>query len=120
MSQLHQADPTLDQIVDECSPGISPTPISEIVISSLRDWASTVALWNLALDPTGGPAQLPNHGCMGCQGLATIDPQTGTAALNQNYYELGQASEFIAPRRAADLQRTLRHATGIRDPGSTS
>ena len=96
MSQLHQADPTLDQIVDECSPGISPTPISEIVISSLRDWASMVALWNLALDPTGGPAQLPNHGCPGCQGLATIDPQTGTAVLNLNYYELGQASEFIA------------------------
>jgi glucosylceramidase len=97
MSQLHQADPMLAQIVDECSPGISPTPISEVVISSLRNWASTIALWNLALDPTGGPAQLPNHGCPGCQGLATIDPQTGTAVLNLNYYELGQASEFIAP-----------------------
>lgn len=95
MSQLHQADPTLEQIVDECSPGISPTPISEIVISSLRNWASTVALWNLALDLTGGPAELPNHGCKGCQGLATINPQTGTAALNKNYYELGQASAFI-------------------------
>jgi glucosylceramidase len=97
MSQLHRADPTLEQIVDECSPGISPTPISEIVISSLRNWASTIALWNLALDRTGGPAQLPNSGCRGCQGLATIDPQAGTAVLNQNYYELGQASAFIAP-----------------------
>ncbi|MGO9819468.1 MAG: glycoside hydrolase family 30 protein, partial [Solirubrobacteraceae bacterium] len=97
MSQLHQADPRLDEIVDECSPGISPTPISEIVISSLRNWASTVALWNLALNLTGGPAQPPNHGCPGCQGLATINPRTRTATLNQNYYELGQASAFIAP-----------------------
>jgi glucosylceramidase len=97
MSRLHQADPALDEIVDECSPGISPTPISEIVISSLRSWASTVALWNLALNLTGGPAELPNHGCPGCEGLATINPQTKTATLNQNYYELGQASAFIAP-----------------------
>jgi glucosylceramidase len=66
MSQFRRADPRLDQIVDECSPGlITPTPTAEIVISSLRDWASTVALWNLALDPDGGPVEAPNHGCPG-------------------------------------------------------
>lgn len=97
MSQFHQEDPRLDEIVDECSPGISPTPIAEVVISSLRDWASSVALWNLALDPTGGPAELPNHGCMGCSGLATIDPTSGALSLNQAYYQLGQASAFIQP-----------------------
>jgi glucosylceramidase len=97
MSTLHQIDPRLDQIVDECSPGISPTPLSEIVISSLRNWASTVSLWNLALDPTGGPAQKPNHGCEGCMGVATIDPRTGQATLNLSYYQLGQASAFVAP-----------------------
>src|SRR6201999_228964 len=87
----------LNEIVDECSPGISSTPIGEVVISSLREWASSVALWNLALDPTGGPAELPNHGCMGCSGLATIDPTSGTVSLNQAYYQLGQASGFIQP-----------------------
>lgn len=97
MSAFHAAEPNLDEIIDECSPGISPTPISEVVISSLRNWASTVSLWNLALDPTGGPAQLPNHGCKGCQGLATINPETGAVALNPSFYQLGQASEFIAP-----------------------
>jgi glucosylceramidase len=123
MSQLHQADPTLDEIVDECSPGISPTPISEIVISSLRSWASTVALWNLALNPTGGPAELPNHGCPGCQGLATIDPQTGTATLNLNYYELGQASAFIAPgaQRISSgnfvSYRYRKHGVDVASPG---
>ncbi|MGP0047557.1 MAG: glycoside hydrolase family 30 protein [Solirubrobacteraceae bacterium] len=97
MGAFEDADPRLDQIVDECSPGISSTPMSEVVIASLRNWASTVALWNLALDPSGGPAQPPNHGCEGCQGLATIDPQTGAVWLNQSYYALGQASTFVAP-----------------------
>ncbi len=96
MARFHQLAPRLDQIVDECSPGISPTPISEVVISSLRNWAGTVALWNLALNPTGGPAQRPNHGCPGCSGLATINPSTHAASLTLSYYELGQASAFIA------------------------
>ncbi|HET8977707.1 MAG TPA: glycoside hydrolase family 30 beta sandwich domain-containing protein [Solirubrobacteraceae bacterium] len=97
MSRFHRLDPRLEQIVDECAPGISPTPITEIVISSLRSWASTVMLWNLALDPTGGPAELPNHGCMGCRGMATIDPATGRFSLHLSYYELGQASAFVKP-----------------------
>lgn len=91
------ADGALDSIVDECSPGLTPTPISEVVISSLRNWASTVALWNLALDPSGGPAQLPNHGCKGCSGLVTIDPRTGIVTPRLAYYQLGQASAFVAP-----------------------
>jgi glucosylceramidase len=98
MNEFRQADPALEEIVDECSPGgISPTPTSEIVISSLRDWASTVALWNLALDPHGGPVQAPNHGCPGCVGLATIDEKTGSVSLTRSYYQLGQASAFLAP-----------------------
>ncbi len=97
MAMLHQAAPDLDQIVDECSPGLSPTPIAEVVISALRSWASTVSLWNLALDPTGGPAELPNHGCKGCSGLATINLKSGTVALNKSYYQMGQASAFVAP-----------------------
>jgi glucosylceramidase len=97
MSTLQQAAPRLDEIVDECSPGlITPTPTSEIVIASLRNWASTVALWNLALDPKGGPVQVPNHGCPGCVGLARIDERSGAVSLTRSYYQLGQASAFIA------------------------
>ncbi len=99
MSEFHLADPRLDEIVDECSPGgISPTPTSEIVISSLRNWASTVALWNLALNPKGGPVQQPNYGCPGCKGLATIDAANGSVVLGRSYYQLGQASAFVDPR----------------------
>jgi glucosylceramidase len=97
MSAFHAASPRMDQIIDECSPGISPTPIAEIAISSLRSWASVVSLWNLALDPTGGPAQLPNHGCEGCQGIVTIDPAHGTVSLGATYDQIGQLSKFIAP-----------------------
>jgi glucosylceramidase len=97
MSTLRRAAPGLDEIVDECSPGlITPTPTPEIVIGSLRNWASTVALWNLALDPSGGPVQMPNHGCPGCIGLARIDEGSGAVSLTPAYYQLGQASAFIA------------------------
>jgi glucosylceramidase len=98
MSQFRRSAPRLDEIVDECSPGlITPTPTAEIVIASLREWASTVALWNLALDPHGGPVQAPNHGCPGCIGLARIDERTGAVSLTRSYYQLGQASAFVAP-----------------------
>ncbi len=97
MNAIHSQRPQLDQIVDECSPGISAIPISEVVISSLRDWASTVALWNLALDPTGGPVQAPNHGCPGCSGLVTINEKSGAVTFNRAYYQLGQASAFVQP-----------------------
>jgi glucosylceramidase len=97
MDALRRVAPQLDEIVDECSPGlITPTPTSEIVIASLRDWASTVALWNLALDRTGGPVEVPNHGCPGCIGLARVDEQSGAVSLTRSYYQLGQASAFIA------------------------
>jgi glucosylceramidase len=98
MNEFHQAAPRLEQIVDECSPGgITPTPTSEIVISSMRDWAGTVALWNLALDPRGGPVQVPNTGCPACVGLATINEANGSVSLRRTYYQLGQASAFVAP-----------------------
>ena len=97
MSSLHQSQPALGQIVDECSPGISAIPISEVVIGSLRNWASAVALWNLALDPKGGPVQAPNSGCPRCFGLATINEAGGAVSLNLPFYQLGQASEFVQP-----------------------
>jgi glucosylceramidase len=95
MAQLHVLAPTLDQIVDECSPGISAIPISEVVIASLRDWASTVALWNLALNPSGGPVEEPNTGCPGCSGLAKINPLTDSFLPTLAWYQLGQASRFV-------------------------
>ena len=46
--------------------------------------------WNLALDPKGGPH---NGGCDTCTGVVTIDPATGKATREADYYALGDADE---------------------------
>jgi glucosylceramidase len=97
MSTVRRMDLSLDQIVDECSPGLAPFPTAEVVIGSIRNWASTVALWNLALDPHGGPVQPPNTGCPNCSGLVTIDERIHTVRLRLSYFQLGQASAFVQP-----------------------
>ncbi len=97
LSALHATAPALDQIVSECAPGIIPYPVADVVIGSMREWASAVALWNLALDQRGGPVQSPNLGCYGCTGLVTIDPRTHSVAFTLAYYQLGQVSKFVEP-----------------------
>jgi glucosylceramidase len=97
MSFFHTHAPGLDQIMDECSPGPRPLPTAEVAISSLRNWASAVVLWNLALDPQGGPVEVPNYTCAGCTGLARVDEQTGSFSLGLTFYQLGQVSKFVAP-----------------------
>jgi glucosylceramidase len=96
MSRLQQTAPALDQIVDECSPEVRSFGTPELLISSLRNWASVVALWNIALDSQGGPKQADN-GCPGCTGIVTIDEQAHTVRLNTDYYQLGQVSAFVQP-----------------------
>jgi glucosylceramidase len=95
MSALHREFPGADQLVSECSPGISPYAAGEVAIDALRNWASAVALWNVALDPAGGPVQAPNSGCRGCTPLVTISELTHAATFSLNYYEFGQVSRFV-------------------------
>lgn len=97
MSAMHASNPALNQLVTECAPRLSPFPIAEILIGSLRNWASSVTLWNLALDRKGGPVQPPNSGCGGCAGIVTIDEQNHSFTLSPAYYELGQVSRFVEP-----------------------
>jgi len=98
MSELQAIDPAASMIMSECSPGHASYPTAEIAIASLRNYARAVDLWNLALDPSGGPKQAV-PGCDGCRGLVTVDERTRTASLNLNYYQLGQVSAFV--RRGA-------------------
>ena len=97
VSAMHAEDPRLDQIVSECSPGNLPFSTSQIVIASIRNWASVVALWNLALDQSGGPVELPNWGCEHCTGIVTINDQAHTVSFTRDYYELGQMSRYVLP-----------------------
>jgi glucosylceramidase len=97
LDALHAAAPGLDQIVSECSPGIIPYSPAEAVIDALRHWASTVALWNLALSPGGGPVHHPNWSCRGCSGLIGVSERSRTFSLGPAYYELGQISKYVKP-----------------------
>jgi glucosylceramidase len=97
LAALAQLAPTVDQIVSECSPGIIPYSPAEVGISSTRNGASAVALWNLALDPAGGPVQAPNYSCLGCTGIVTVSEQTHAATLTSGFYQFGQLSKFIQP-----------------------
>jgi glucosylceramidase len=97
MSALHEQAPVDDQILTECSQGIAPFAAAEVLIGSLRNWSSVVTLWNLALDPSGGPVQPPNAGCPGCTGEVTIDETTQTVSLRPAFFQLGQVSAFVQP-----------------------
>jgi glucosylceramidase len=97
MSSLHDQAPADDQILTECSQGIQPYPVPEVLIASLRNWSSAVMLWNLALDPAGGPVQPPNAGCPNCTGEVTVDEATGTVNFRPSYFQLGQVSAFVQP-----------------------
>ena len=70
---------------------------AEAMIGSFRAWASAVGLWNLALDPAGGPVQQPNRGCPRCTGIVAVDEQTHAVTYGLNYYQLGQVSKFVSP-----------------------
>jgi glucosylceramidase len=96
MSALHRQAPWLEQWVTECTTQIHPKWLpAELEIASLRNWASAVNLWNLALDPLGGPVQAPNTACMGCTGLVTVDERTHQVSFNNGYFQLGQLSKFL-------------------------
>jgi glucosylceramidase len=96
MTQVHQDAPALDAIADECSPEIRNFHASEYLISSLRNWASVVSVWNVALDPQGGPKE-PTNGCPGCTGVVTIDETSHKVSYSLEYYRLGQVSSFVQP-----------------------
>ena len=96
MSALQHSAPGLTQIADECSPEIRDIGAPEYLISTLRDWASVVAVWNVALDPQGGPHGTA-YGCPGCTGLVTINEQSHTVTISSEYHQLGQVSAFVQP-----------------------
>jgi glucosylceramidase len=99
---VHAAHPDKDAYFTECSGGAwAPVfadnlayDVGTLVIGATRGWARGVALWNLALDETGGPHL---GGCGNCRGLITIDSRTGAVTRNVEYYALAHASRFVRP-----------------------
>ncbi|GAB3255154.1 discoidin domain-containing protein [Nocardioides dilutus] len=63
------------------------------VIDNMRNWGNGVMLWNIALDPEGGPLSgIPLN-----RGLVAADPETGSVSYNSEYYALAHASKFVEP-----------------------
>jgi glucosylceramidase len=116
MSEVKGLNPRLGVQTTECSPGISTVAESEVIIASLRNHASVVDLWNIALDDRGGPVQPPNHGCSGCFGLLRVDTRTHTVHTTSAYDDLAQASTYIEPGAVRVGSNTFVHY-GYPGPG---
>lgn len=97
MSELHRLDRGIYQIENECAPAITPYSVPDILIGSMRNWASAAELWNIALDPSGGPVQPPNTGCGGCHGVVTIGGENNGVTYTTRYYQLAQMAKFVQP-----------------------
>jgi glucosylceramidase len=101
-STVHDAAPDKGIWFTECSGGSwSPEyagnlgwDANTLLLGATRSWARSVLLWNLALDPAGGPH---TGGCSSCRGVLTIDPATGAVTRNVEYDVLGQAGKGVRP-----------------------
>ncbi|UWE12223.1 glycoside hydrolase family 30 beta sandwich domain-containing protein [Actinacidiphila bryophytorum] len=105
-SALHDAHPDKGIWFTECSGshGATDTPAQifrgtltwharTITVGTTRNWAKSVADWNLALDPNGGPH---NGGCDTCTALLTVAAD-GTVTTNAEYSTIGHLSKFVKP-----------------------
>ena len=94
MSLFHTLFPAAEVIEDECSTGISVLSPIQNLLRSVENWASVALMWNVALDPSGGPKI--GSGCLTCTGLITIDPAGGKVSYNGGYWQFAQAGDFVA------------------------
>jgi glucosylceramidase len=100
---IHDLDPGTPIYFTECTGGYyAPdfatnlgNDIDGQVIQVLRNWGKTVVMWNMALNPTGGPTV--QNGCTDCRGVVTIDNSTTPATVSKNveYYVLGHLAKYV-------------------------
>lgn len=101
-SAVAAAAPRHEVWMTECSGGGWSTDFGSnlawnahtLLVGNLRNSGSSLLLWNLALDPSGGPT---NGGCGDCRGVVTVDPATGAVTYNVEYYVLGQLTKAVRP-----------------------
>ncbi|QKV80728.1 ricin-type beta-trefoil lectin domain protein [Amycolatopsis sp. Hca4] len=105
-SVVHNAQPNKDIFFTECSGTSSGDDAStfrdtlrwhgtNLAIGATRNWAKSVALWNLALDNNHGPVI---GSCTNCTGVVTTNGSNVT--YNAEYYVLGHLSKFVQPGAA--------------------
>jgi glucosylceramidase len=102
MTTIHNLHPGLNNYVTEASGGTwiadEVKQDFEMMVHSMRNWASTYVKWGLALDPNHGPH---SGGCATCTPLVTIDSITGAVNYPVEYYTLGHFSKFVLPGSVA-------------------
>ncbi len=116
MRRFSDSHPDVPVAISECTSGHWENSFStalawdvrNLLISGIRDGATWVTKWNLALDPSGGPT---NGGCGDCRGLVTIDPGTGQVTRHAGYWALAHLGRFVTP--GADVIASTTHLGGI-------
>jgi glucosylceramidase len=68
--------------------------LAKDVITDLNNWTGGWTVWNLLLDPAGGPRHA--GGLMGSS-IVNADPGTGELTFNPPHYVFGHFSRFIEP-----------------------
>ena len=110
--------PTTSLWFTECS-GTSRTQFADDLMWNARhlllgaplNGARSVILWNLVLNPHGGPH---NGGCDDCRGLFTADMRNGVWSIHRNveYYILAHAASFVHPG-ATRIAATAKDSAGM-------
>jgi glucosylceramidase len=102
MTTIHNLYPGLNNYVTESSGGTwigdEVKQDFEMIVHSMRNWASAYVKWGLALDQNRGPH---SGGCGTCTPLVTIDSGTGAVSYQIDYYTLGHFSKFVLPGSVA-------------------
>jgi glucosylceramidase len=102
MGAMHDAYPDKDIYLTECSGTFAASDfaanlkwnLQHLFIGGTRNWARTVLLWSLALDPSGEPH---TGGCANCRGVITIDQASGAVSYNEEYYAIAHFARFVWP-----------------------
>src|SRR5215469_380253 len=100
-NELHERFPDKDIWLTECSGGdwqkggVLEQQV-RLVIGATRNWAKSVALWNLALDQDHKPFL---GGCTNCRGVITVNHGSQPSKIEPtvDYTALAHASKFVAP-----------------------
>jgi glucosylceramidase len=102
LKDFHAQHPDVALAISECTGGDWSANFSDnlrydvhtLLINGIRDGASWVSKWNVALDESGGPS---NGGCTNCRGLITVNPDNGSVSYNEAFYAFGHLARFVTP-----------------------
>ena len=100
LSEVHKAHPDKNLYFTEQWTGAKESfsdnlqwHVKNVMIGSVRNWATAVIEWNLASDPSFNP-HTPG-GCSECKGALTIAGEK--INRNPSYYIVAQVSKFVPP-----------------------